>query len=100
MLAVLLLALPHSVFAAPATFKDFIRQLIRLLDSGTLVLFSVALVVFFWSVISNLWGYDGGNLEQRQKLRDTMFWGVIVIFVMVSIWGIIAILQQTLSQGL
>lgn len=48
----------------------------------------------------NLWGYDGGNAEQKKKLQETLFWGILILFVMVSIWGIIEILQQTLSRGL
>lgn len=91
---------PHISSAAVGTFKEFMSQLIGLLDLATLALFSLAIVFFFWQVVRNLWGYDGGNVEQRNKLNQTLFWGILILFVMVSIWGIIAILQQTLSSGL
>lgn len=80
--------------------RDLILQIVEYIDAATLLLFSVALVVFFWRVVRDLWGYDGGSAERRERLQTTLFWGVIVIFVMVSIWGIIQILQQTLMRGI
>lgn len=87
-------------FAAPANFKAFTGQLIGIVNLATSALFSAAIAFFFWNLVRNLWGYDGGNAEQREKLQQTLFWGILIIFVMVSVWGIIAILQQTLSRGL
>jgi hypothetical protein len=89
-----------AALAAPANFKELVEQLVGLVDLATIALFSLAIVFFFWSVLTQMWGYDGGNAEQKKKLQETLFWGVIVIFVMVSIWGIIEILQSTLSRGL
>lgn len=96
----LIVLAPQAAFAAAGTFKEFTLQLINLIDLGTLALFSAAIMFFFWTVVMNLWGYDGGNAEQKKKLQETLFWGILILFVMVSIWGIIEILQQTLSRGL
>lgn len=87
-------------FAAPRNFQTLVSQIIDLFNAGTVVLFSLAILAFFWSVARNMWGYDSSNAEQQKKLTQTLTWGVLIIFVMVSIWGIIAILQQTLSGGL
>lgn len=54
-----------------------------------------AIVVFFWGMIQYLWQVD----EQKAKGLQTMMWGVIAIFVMVSIWGIIRMLQNTFGVG-
>ena len=99
-LSLLSFALPVGiVFAAPTDFKDLMWQFIGLINLGTTLLFSVAIVYFFASLVKNLWGYDAGNAEQRAKLQQTLYWGILIIFVMVSIWGIISILQRTLSSG-
>lgn len=95
-----LLLVPHGVLAAPRNFQDFANQIIDLVNAGTIVLFSAAIAVFFWSVGKNLLGYDPSNAEAKKKMTDTLTWGVLIIFVMVSLWGIIAILQNTLSGGL
>ena len=92
--------LPAVTLAAPKNFRELMYLLIGIVDAATLMLFAVALVIFFWNVLYNLWGYDGGSAEQKAKINTTLFWGVIIIFVMVSIWGIIRILQETLSSGL
>jgi len=98
--AALLVVPTHIAFAAARTFKELVSQLVGLIDLATIALFSVAILFFFWTVVTQLWGYDSGNAEQKQKLQQSLFWGVITIFIMVSIWGIISVLQQTLSRGL
>lgn len=95
-----LLFLPLDIVAAaPFNFKDLMNQLTGLVSLATYVLFSLAILYFFSSLVKNLWGYDGGNAEQKTKLQQTLFWGILIVFVMVSIWGIISILQQTLGNG-
>lgn len=98
-LGIVLLPVDMSIAAAP-NFKAFTMQLIEIIDLGTIALFSLAVVYFFWSVLKTMWGYDGGNAEQKKKLQETLFWGILILFIMVSIWGIIEILQITLSRGL
>jgi len=99
-LGLFLLVPAGAALAAPVNFKALVSQLVGLLDLATFALFSAAVVFFFVNVVRNLWGYDGGNAEQKKKLQETLFWGILIIFVMVSIWGIIEILQLTLSRGL
>ena len=91
-----------AVVAIPdvtGNFKEFVGQIIGFLNLATIALVSLAVAGFFWSVVRNLWGYGQGNTEEKEKLQKSLFWGVIIIFVMVSLWGIIAILQQTLRGG-
>ncbi len=96
--AVALLA-PNITMAAVGNFKEFIGQVVNFFNLATAALVSLAIVFFFWSVVRNLWGYGQGNTEDKEKLQQSLFWGVIIIFIMVSLWGIIAILQQTLRDG-
>ncbi|PIR83701.1 hypothetical protein COU18_03440, partial [Candidatus Kaiserbacteria bacterium CG10_big_fil_rev_8_21_14_0_10_51_14] len=35
--------------------------------------------------------------EEKSKGLQTMIWGIVAIFVMVSIWGLVRILQSTLG---
>jgi len=98
---VAVLLMPTSiVFAAPQNFKDLVYQIVDFINSGIVILFSLAVVYFFWSVVRNLLGSGEQNSEQKQKLQQTIIWGLIIIFVMVSIWGIIQILQNTLTSGI
>ena len=61
--------------------------------NGIIGLFvTLAIVVFFWGLIKYLWSMSAEDAHEGLKI---MFWGVIAIFVMVSIWGIIRLLQST-----
>ncbi len=56
---------------------------------------TLAIVIFFWGLIKYL--MNAG--EEKAAGLQLMFYGVIAIFVMVSIWGIIRVLQNTFQVG-
>ena len=53
---------------------------------------TLAIVAFFWGLIKYLFNMGTENAKDGIQI---MLWGVIAIFVMVSIWGIIRLLQAT-----
>ncbi len=89
----LVLTLPTIAFAAPNTFKELVGMIVGLLNEATTVLVAAALVAFLYGAAYNMLkaGERGGG-----ALREFLIWGVIILFVMVSIWGILNLLQQTL----
>jgi hypothetical protein len=92
-LALAMLLAPAVVFAAPRTFQDLAALVVQLLDSTTAVLVVAGIAVYFWGISTNILKFGEGEME---KLRNYFFWGIIVLFVMVSIWGILHLLQDTL----
>ncbi len=90
---------PSLAFAAPKSFKEMVdKMLLPVIDQATKILIAVAVLIFFWNVADSLWGEQ--TAEKTKKLRDTIVWGILIIFVMVSIWGILYILRITLMKGL
>lgn len=65
----------------------------NLLNALIGMLITAAIVVFFWGLIKYL--LHDGSSEDAHKGVYQMIWGVVAIFVMVSIWGLIALLQRT-----
>lgn len=62
------------------------------------VLFAVAFIVFLWGAFSTF--ILGANSEEtKEKGKNLMLWGLIGFFVMVSIWGLVNILKDTVSFG-
>lgn len=59
------------------------------------LLFSVAVVVFIWGIVQFIWG-TGGE-EDRMAGKRHMVWGIVGIFIMVGVFGILAILMNTLG---
>ncbi len=86
-----------ALAAAPRTLQDLANLIVQLLDSTTTVLIVAGIVVYFYGVSTNLFKVSEGS--GAQKLRSQLIWGIVILFVMVSIWGIINLLQNTLFGG-
>ncbi len=96
----LALAIPaHVALAAPRTFADLAYYIVDLINDGVLLLVGVAMLIFFWNVVGSLWASQKGDAEKQQRLQETLVWGIAILFVMASVWGIITILQQTLLSA-
>jgi hypothetical protein len=60
------------------------------------LLIAMALVAFFWGLVRYVWG---GGEEGHKEGRNIMIAGITALFVMVSVWGIIRLVQNTLGVG-
>lgn len=90
-----LLALPAVAdAAAPRTFSELASLLVTYMNAGVGVLILAAIVIYFYGISTNVMKF--GSEESKQYVRNYFFWGIIVIFVMVSVWGILEMLQNTL----
>lgn len=56
-------------------------------------LFSLATVAFIWGIIQFVLNAD--NEEKRKKGKNFMIWGLISLFFMVSMWGLVGVLTNT-----
>lgn len=54
------------------------------------LLIGLAVVVFFFGLVKYIWG----GAEAKSAAISSMVWGVIAIAVMVSIWGLVGLLQN------
>ena len=85
-----------SLVLAQASSNGILNLLVlatRILNALVALFVLIAVVVFFWGLIQYLVNVG----EEKHKGLQTMIWGIIAIFVMVSIWGIIRILQSTIG---
>lgn len=85
--ALLLSLVPVPAFAQPATVTGFICIFIDLLDLVLLVLSSAAVVVFLWGLFSYVARAD--QQDAIKKAKFLMSWGILALFVLVSMWGIL-----------
>lgn len=82
-----------ALAASPHTFRDLAGLIVTLLDAATGVLIVAGIAVYFYGISTNILKFGEGDAE---KLKNYFFWGIIVLFVMVSIWGILQLLRNTL----
>lgn len=80
------------------TLADFLCVILGLVNFALPVLVGLAVLVFFWGLVQYIFSLGGEGDEKRQKSgRTLMIWGIIAFFVMLSLFGIIRIAQQTFN---
>ena len=75
-----------------------IQQLInafgKILKLSIPLVVGIALLCFFIGLAKFIW--NSGDTKKLQEGKDIMKWGIVALFVMVSIWGIIKVLRFNL----
>lgn len=59
------------------------------------LLFAVALVAFIWGVLRYL--MNAADSKERAQGRNFMIWGIVALFVMLSVWGLTRVLENTFN---
>lgn len=85
-------ALPQVTFAV--TFTQFVVFFVGdIVNKVIVVIVGLATVYFFWGVAKYI--LHSGDAAQREEGRDMMIYGIIAIFVMISVWGFVNLLSNT-----
>ena len=91
--ASVLIMLPVISSAQSFTYvTDFFTKLGNVIDSAVPVLVALALALFIWGLVVFI--ANSGSDNKRDEGKSRMVWGVIALFVIVSVWGIVEILQD------
>lgn len=90
------LVLPTLASAQGANIDSVLSTVSTVLNALIGLFITLALIIFFWGLIKYL---SAGGAEGSAEGLKIMFWGAITLFVMVSIWGIIKLLQNTFKVG-
>lgn len=56
------------------------------------LVFTLALLFFFWGVVKYI--RSAGN--EKEEGKKIMIWGVVALFVMSSVWGLVSFIQNEL----
>jgi hypothetical protein len=90
------LALPAIASAQVAgnNLQSLIRFTGDILNMLIPIFIALALLAFFWGLVRYVWGNGTGG---KESARGIMVAGILALFVMVSVWGIIRLAQNTLG---
>lgn len=92
--ALILITLPVFASAQLTVTTKFLTSLKSLVTTILIPLvFTLALLFFFWGVTKYIWSAGG---KEKEEGKSIMVWGVIALFVMSSIWGLVKLLQTEL----
>ena len=62
-----------------------------------MVIFAAGFLLFMWGLVKFMWNVGEGGDQTEGKQH--MLWGLIGMFLMVSIWSVIALIDNTFSLG-
>lgn len=80
------------------SITGIVYWLVNLMNSLVYLIIGVSLVLFLYGILK-LSFIDGQKPEAREQARKFMFWGIVSLFVMVSVWGLVNILKMTFFGG-
>jgi len=77
------------------SFADLVTSILGLIQSVIYLIIGASVVVFILGIIKMIAG--GANEKSLSDGKQRIIWGIIGIFVSVSVWGLIRILLTTFS---
>lgn len=92
---VLTVALLPRPTLASVTLQSIFSSFGSVLSSFVQLGAAVALVLFLWGVI--VFMRKSGDDKEIANGKQFMLWGIVLLSVLVSLWGIVAIVQNTLG---
>lgn len=78
-------------------FSSFVRLILDFIAILIPILVSLALLAFFWG--AGVFILKAGDPREIEKRKKVLVWGVIGLFVMASIWGILQFLYSDIFGG-
>jgi Type IV secretion system pilin len=85
--------LPALAFAQVKikTFEGLVNKFIDIIQYVIPLIFSIALVAFLWGIFQ----YFFSGAEKKEEAKDFLLYGIIGLFIMISVWGLVKILTST-----
>lgn len=77
------------------TVDQFILNLAHVIINPLIqLMFAVALVVFLWGILEYIKG--AGSPDSREQGSRHILWGIVGLFIMIGVYGIITLFKNTL----
>ena len=90
----LLLFFPVITLAAPANFKDIVLIVVEILTAILPVIVTLTFIYFIWGLTQYLKSED----TKKDDAKGIMIRGLIALFVISGLWGIMRILTKTFIE--
>jgi len=82
-----------AVGQAPASFEAFTGTIIQIVNMVIPIFVTLALIGFLWGMAQTILHAD--SPDARKQGRNIAVYGIIALFVMLSLWGILRAAQNT-----
>lgn len=90
--------IPLAIAFAPvivlaADIQSIVKDIGDIVNAIIPILMLAAFAVFLWGVVKFI--FAGGDEEKRKSAKHYIIYGLIGLFVMVAVWGIITVVTNT-----
>lgn len=82
----------------PGNFAELVGFFIGIFELIIPFIFSLTLLVIIWKIIDS-WIINADNTSKIDEGKQYVLWGVIVLVIMSSVWGILRLLRSSLFGG-
>lgn len=79
------------------TLASLVNQFVDLINLAIPVIIGVGIILFLYTVVHYI--AKAGDAQGKNAERTAMLWGLVALFVLFSIWGIINIFRQMLPYA-
>ncbi len=86
----------NQILASQGNMAFLLCRVGFLLNALIPILISLGVVYFLWGVVSYMFGKSD---EAKKEGKNRIIWGLVGVAVIVSVWGLVAILQNLLFGG-
>ncbi|MDO8569177.1 MAG: hypothetical protein Q7R89_00065 [bacterium] len=87
---------PTLVFAQSlGNLETLVRSVGRLVDLSLPIVVGIALLAFFWGLVQFI--LSQGDESKKTDAKKVMLWGVIALFVMITVWGLVKFIATSLG---
>ncbi|MCI0565642.1 pilin [bacterium] len=80
------------IASAQGTLISVMSVILSILDLAIPAVLAIAIIIFFWGIARYMIAEDD---SKKNEARNVMIYGIAGIFVIFSIWGIVALLQSS-----
>lgn len=92
-LSSLALLLPLTSFAALENIEGLVTDVGGIVNTLIPIIFTLAVLGFFWGLVKYIFGAE----HEKDAAKKTMLWGVVALFVMAAVWGLVNFLGDAVG---
>ncbi|MDO8555375.1 MAG: hypothetical protein Q7R75_02320 [bacterium] len=86
----------ESISALPGPLSRLLNYVLsELINPALYLLLAIAVIIFIYGIIEMIAG--AANDKKREEGRQHLMWGIIGLFIMLGVWGIISIIKDSIA---
>ena len=87
---------PAVAFAQSlSNLETLLKSVGRLIDIALPIIVAIGLLAFFWGLVKFIFAGE----EAKKEGQHHMIWGLVALFVMISVWGLVRFIGNALGVG-